>query len=132
MFGRVGGPGVAVEEPDEPPVDALPPILQPIARILPTTHVFAAARTVIDGQPLPWDQLAYALVGTIVLAGLGVFYVTSMLRTFRHRGYVTPEDVKAIGPDVLRHRVVLTYEAEAEEVSAEQIVRRVVEVVEVP
>ena len=50
----------------------------------------------------------------------------------RHRGYVTPEDVKAIGPDVLRHRVVLTYEAEAEEVSAEDIVRRVFEVVEVP
>jgi MoxR-like ATPase len=50
----------------------------------------------------------------------------------RHRGYVTPEDVKAIGPDVLRHRVMLTYEAEAEEVTAEQIVRRVFEVVEVP
>ncbi len=50
----------------------------------------------------------------------------------RHRGYVTPEDVKAIGPDVLRHRVVLTYEAEAEEVTTEQIVRRVFEVVEVP
>jgi len=50
----------------------------------------------------------------------------------RHRGYVTPEDVKAIGPDVLRHRVVLSYEAEAEEVSAEDIVRRVFEVVEVP
>ncbi len=50
----------------------------------------------------------------------------------RHRGYVTPEDVKAVGPDVLRHRVVLTYEAEAEEVTAEDIVRRVFEVVEVP
>ena len=50
----------------------------------------------------------------------------------RHRGYVTPEDVKAIGPDVLRHRVVLTYEAEAEEITSEQIVRRVFEVVEVP
>ena len=50
----------------------------------------------------------------------------------RHRGYVTPEDVKAVGPDVLRHRVVLTYEAEAEEVRAEDIVRRVFEVVEVP
>jgi MoxR-like ATPase len=50
----------------------------------------------------------------------------------RHRGYVTPEDVKAIGPDVLRHRVVLTYEAEAEEVTSEQVVRRVFEVVEVP
>jgi MoxR-like ATPase len=50
----------------------------------------------------------------------------------RHRGYVTPDDVKAVGPDVLRHRVVLTYEAEAEEVTSEQIVRRVFEVVEVP
>ncbi len=50
----------------------------------------------------------------------------------RHRGYVTPEDIKAVGPDVLRHRIILTYEAEAEEVTAEQIVRRVFEAVEVP
>jgi len=50
----------------------------------------------------------------------------------RHRGYVTPEDIKTIGPDVLRHRVLVTYEAEAEEVTAEDIVRRVFEVVEVP
>jgi len=50
----------------------------------------------------------------------------------RHRGYVTPEDVKAIGPDVLRHRVVLSYETEAEEVTSEDIVRKVFEVVEVP
>ncbi|HEU4406854.1 MAG TPA: AAA family ATPase [Polyangiaceae bacterium] len=49
-----------------------------------------------------------------------------------HRGFVLPEDVKAIGPDVLRHRVVLSYEAEAEEVKAEDVVRRVFEVVEVP
>jgi MoxR-like ATPase len=50
----------------------------------------------------------------------------------KRRGYVTPEDVKAIGPDVLRHRIVLTYEADAEEVTAEQVVKRVFEVVEVP
>ena len=50
----------------------------------------------------------------------------------RHRGYVTPEDVKAVGPDVLRHRVVPTYEAEAEGVSPDQIVKRVFEVIEVP
>ncbi len=43
-----------------------------------------------------------------------------------------PKTWKAIGPDVLRHRVVLSYEAEAEEVTAEDIVRRVFEVVEVP
>ncbi|MGF1469832.1 MAG: AAA family ATPase [Sandaracinaceae bacterium] len=50
----------------------------------------------------------------------------------RHRGYVTPEDVKAVGPDVLRHRIILTYEAEAEEVTAAQIVRRIFDTIEVP
>ena len=48
------------------------------------------------------------------------------------RGYVTPQDVKSIGPDVLRHRVIVTYEAEAEEVDADEVVRRVFEGVPVP
>jgi len=48
------------------------------------------------------------------------------------RGYVTPEDIKAIGMDVLRHRIILTYEAEAEEVTTESIVSRVFDAVEVP
>jgi MoxR-like ATPase len=50
----------------------------------------------------------------------------------RHRGFVTPEDVKAMGLDVLRHRLSLTYEAEAEELTPERIVQRVFERVEVP
>jgi len=50
----------------------------------------------------------------------------------RHRGYVTPEDVKAVGFDVLRHRVTLTYEAEAEELTAEKIVQKIFDRVEVP
>ncbi len=49
-----------------------------------------------------------------------------------HRGYVTPEDIKAIGPDVLRHRIIRTYEAEAEEITSDDIVRRIFEAVEVP
>ncbi|HYE97198.1 MAG TPA: MoxR family ATPase [Rubricoccaceae bacterium] len=48
------------------------------------------------------------------------------------RAYVTPEDVRAVALDVLRHRLVVTYEAEAEEVTPEQLVRRVMERVEVP
>jgi MoxR-like ATPase len=48
------------------------------------------------------------------------------------RGYVTPQDVKTIGPDVLRHRVVVTYEAEAEDVDADEVVRRVFDGVPVP
>ncbi len=50
----------------------------------------------------------------------------------RHRGFVTPEDIKAIGPDVLRHRIIRTYEAEAEEITSDQIIRRIFEAVEVP
>jgi MoxR-like ATPase len=50
----------------------------------------------------------------------------------RRRGYVTPEDVKAIGVDVLRHRVILTYEAEAEEMTSEAVVRKLFERIEVP
>jgi MoxR-like ATPase len=48
------------------------------------------------------------------------------------RGYVTPEDIKAIGMDVLRHRIILTYEAEAEEVTTESIVSRIFDAVQVP
>jgi MoxR-like ATPase len=48
------------------------------------------------------------------------------------RGYVTPQDVKSIGMDVLRHRVIVSYEAEAEEITPEEIVKRVFDHVEVP
>ena len=48
------------------------------------------------------------------------------------RGYVTPQDVKVIGPDVLRHRVIVSYEAEAEEKTSEDIIKRIFEEVEVP
>ena len=50
----------------------------------------------------------------------------------RRRGYVTPEDVKSIGMDVLRHRVIITYEAEAEDMTSEQILQRVFDCVEIP
>ncbi|MEB2308504.1 MAG: MoxR family ATPase [Candidatus Brocadiaceae bacterium] len=50
----------------------------------------------------------------------------------RGRGFVTPQDVKSIGMDVLRHRVIITYEAEAEEIRAEDIVQKIFDTVEVP
>jgi MoxR-like ATPase len=50
----------------------------------------------------------------------------------RGRGYVTPQDVKWIGMDVLRHRVLITYEAEAAEVTAEQIVQQIFDHLPVP
>ncbi|MBI5741959.1 MAG: AAA family ATPase [Nitrospirae bacterium] len=48
------------------------------------------------------------------------------------RGYVTPQDVKSIGPDVLRHRVIVSYEAEAEEKTSDDIIKRIFEEIEVP
>ena len=48
------------------------------------------------------------------------------------RGYVTPDDVKAVAMDVLRHRVIVTYEAEAEGLSSEDVVRRVLDGVQLP
>ena len=50
----------------------------------------------------------------------------------RRRGYVTPEDVRSIGMDVMRHRVILSYEAEAEDMSTEDVIRKVLNRVEVP
>lgn len=48
------------------------------------------------------------------------------------RGYVTPQDVKSIGPDILRHRVIVSYEAEAEEKTSDDILKRIFEEIEVP
>lgn len=50
----------------------------------------------------------------------------------RRRGYVTPEDIRSIGMDVLRHRIIVTYEAEAEELTSEDVVRKVLNKIEVP
>ena len=59
--------------------------------------------------------------------------MASKAYAFLHgRGYVTPEDVKIIGADVLRHRIILTYEAEAEEVTTDNVVKQIFDGVEVP
>jgi len=50
----------------------------------------------------------------------------------QHRAYVTPEDVRAVAMDVMQHRVVITYEAEAEQVTPIDIVERILNTVEVP
>jgi MoxR-like ATPase len=50
----------------------------------------------------------------------------------RGRGFVTPEDIKQMAPDVLRHRIITTYEAEAENISSDHIVRRILDHTEVP
>jgi MoxR-like ATPase len=50
----------------------------------------------------------------------------------RGRAYVVPEDIKAMAPDVLRHRVLLTFEAEAEDISSDGVIEKILEAVDVP
>ena len=62
-------------------------------------------------------------------------FLTQAAKAFAYlqgRGFVTPEDVKSIGADVLRHRVLVSYEAEAEDVTSEDVLKSVFETVEVP
>ncbi|MGY8781545.1 MAG: AAA family ATPase, partial [Fidelibacterota bacterium] len=59
--------------------------------------------------------------------------LASKARAFiEHRGYITPEDVRYIGKDVLRHRVILTYEAEAEELTSEDVIQRLFDSIQIP
>ena len=71
------------------PIDSLPPVLQPISRLLPTTYAFEAARLILDGEPTPWREIGLAWAGGIVMLGGGIVFLSRMLRTFRNRGYVT-------------------------------------------
>ena len=71
------------------PVAALPGPLQPIAQVLPTTHVFTAGRTLVAGGPMPWDELAVAAAGTAVMVGAALAFLVWMLRVFRRRGFIT-------------------------------------------
>jgi ABC-2 type transport system permease protein len=71
------------------PTSALPGVLQPLADALPTTHIFNAAREVVEGRALPWDEVAIAGGGAVVLSALSVWFLTRMLATFRRRGYIS-------------------------------------------
>ena len=71
------------------PVESIPAILQPLSRVLPTTHAFNALRDMLDGKPLPLGEIAIGLVSAIACAGAAMWFATRMLRTFRRRGFVT-------------------------------------------
>ncbi len=75
------------------------------------------------------DLIAF---GASPRASLNLHLAAKAHAFLQRRGYVTPEDVRAIGMDVLRHRLIITYEAEAEELTAEDIVRKVLNKIEVP
>ncbi|MBZ0269691.1 MoxR family ATPase, partial [bacterium] len=85
----------------------------------PASHGLADLASLIEYGASPRATI------NLVLAGKAHAFL-------RRRGYVTPDDIRALGMDVLRHRVILTYEAEAENITSEDVVRRVFDTIEVP
>jgi ABC-2 type transport system permease protein len=71
------------------PVSALPDVLQPLAQALPTTHVFAAARGVLEGHGLSWTRVGIATIESAVLVASAVAFLVAMLSVFRKRGYIS-------------------------------------------
>jgi MoxR-like ATPase len=71
-------------------------------------------------------------VGASPRAGINLIAAARAHAFMKGRGFVTPEDIKQIAPDVLRHRIITTYEAEAENISSDHIVQRILDYTEVP
>ena len=91
--------------------------------------VFATREPEAHGLARLKDFISY---GASPRASLFLLNAARAQAFLRHRGYVIPEDVKEVAMEVLRHRVVLTYEAEAEELAPEGVIRQILDEVEVP
>ena len=78
------------------------------------------------------DLASFVTVGASPRASIGLAQAAKAHAFIEGRAYVTPEDVKAVAMEVMRHRIILSYEAEAEEVSAETVVQKILDSVEVP
>jgi MoxR-like ATPase len=82
-------------------------------------------------------RLAPSLVGKIRFGGspratINLTLAAKAAAFLGGRGYVTPQDVKSIAPDVLRHRIITTFEAEADEVTSELLVKQLLDLIAVP
>jgi MoxR-like ATPase len=148
---RVGYPGRDEEKEILRRMSAAPPA--PLEKVATTADIIGArneiaaiytddkiADYIVDLVTATRDPAAYGLARLAPLIEYGAspratIYLAQCGRAhawLRGRGYVLPDDIKAIGADVLRHRIITSYEAEAEEISADEIVTRIFEAVEVP
>jgi len=91
--------------------------------------VFASREPAAHGMPELEDLIAY---GASPRASIYLLQAARALAFLRKRGYVVPDDIKVLAHDVLRHRISPTFEAEAEEIDAEEVVTRILNKVEVP
>jgi MoxR-like ATPase len=91
--------------------------------------VFATRQPQKYGLDAIADLIQY---GASTRASIFLSIASKAFAFIQGRGYVTPQDVKSIGPDILRHRVIISYEAEAEEKSSDDIIKKIFEEIEVP
>ena len=92
-------------------------------------HVVFATR---DPKQYKLDLKHFIQFGASPRATINLTLAAKAWALIEGRSYVTPQDVKSIGPDVLRHRVILTYEAEAQNVTSEDVIQRIFDTVPVP
>lgn len=100
----------------------------PVRRYI--VDVISATRRPADvglGELSPFIEFGASPRATIAL-----FQAARAHAFLRRRGYVSPEDIKTVAPDILRHRVILSYEAEAEDKSIDEVIRAILEHVQVP
>jgi MoxR-like ATPase len=91
--------------------------------------VFASRNPEKYGLPAFKNMISY---GASPRASINLALASKAFAFIRRRGYVIPEDVRAICPDVMRHRIGLTYEAEAENINQDKIIAEILNMVEVP
>ena len=94
-----------------------------------TDIVFATRYPDRYGMPELKDMITF---GGSPRASINLARAARAYAFIKHRGYVVPEDVRAVAHDVLRHRIGLSYEAEASNVTSEDIVSKIINKVEVP
>ena len=85
-----------------------------------------------DPKAYGMDTAGYIQYGASPRASIFLARAARVNAFLSGRGYVTPQDIKQVGPDVLRHRIILSFEAEAEEVSSEDIIQTLFDSVQVP
>jgi len=96
-------------------------------------YIIAIVAATRNPEAVGLDELSSLIeVGGSPRASINLASASKAHAFINGRAYVTPEDIKAIGMDVLRHRVILSYEAEAEEVVSEDVVQKIFDTVEVP
>ncbi|MCL5036004.1 MAG: MoxR family ATPase, partial [Chloroflexi bacterium] len=91
--------------------------------------IFATREPGNYNMPELKDLMAY---GASPRGSLYLALAAKALAFVRGRGYVTPDDIKTIGPDVLRHRIIVSYEGQAEGKTSDEILKKIFETVEVP